>query len=144
MSDSIEYQIKGIEILEFNITEQSEKHGTNITYGFGFRLDHTLDIENKTITVICSLKISDDADKVQFGSLKASCLFEIAEFETYVKSAPINVIFPEHFLHSINAITLSTIRGIAFSHFKGTFLHHAILPIIDITTLEPMIGNEPH
>jgi len=143
MSDPIEYQIKGIEILEFNISEQRANPSSNITYGFGFNLDHTLDIETRTITVICSLKISDADDNVLLGGLKVACVFELTDFASYVKTAPIKINFPENFLQSINLITLSTVRGIAFSHFKGTFLHHAILPIIDISKLEPLVGNEP-
>lgn len=143
MSDPIEYQIKGIEILEFNITEQREKLGSNITYGFGFNLNHTLDIDTNTISVICTLKISDADDNLHLGGITVACIFELTDFEPYVKRAPLKVNFPEHFLQSINSITLSTVRGISFSHFKGTFLHHAILPIVDIATLEPMVGNEP-
>ena len=31
----------------------------------------------------------------------------------------------------LNSISLSTLRGAMFNHFKGTFLHEAILPVID-------------
>jgi uncharacterized protein YbbC (DUF1343 family) len=31
----------------------------------------------------------------------------------------------------LNSISLSTTRGAMFSTFKGTFLHGAVLPIID-------------
>ncbi|MBK6978367.1 MAG: hypothetical protein IPH28_15755 [Cytophagaceae bacterium] len=143
MSDPIEYQIKGIEILEFSVTEQKDKLNADLTYGFGFTLDHSLDIETKTISVTCSLKISDAAASIQFASLKAACIYELTDFLSYVKTAPVKISFPESFLQSINSVTLSTIRGIAFSYFKGTFLHNAILPIIDVSELQPMAGNEP-
>jgi hypothetical protein len=38
---------------------------------------------------------------------------------------------PEFFNTTINSISLSTIRGIMYSHFKGTFLHNTILPIVN-------------
>ncbi|MBK9509857.1 MAG: hypothetical protein IPO04_10510 [Cytophagaceae bacterium] len=100
-----------------------------------------MDIETKTISVTCSLKISDAADSIQFASLKAACIYELTDFLSYVKTAPVKISFPESFLQSINSVTLSTIRGIAFSYFKGTFLHNAILPIIDVSELQPMAGE---
>ncbi|MBL0327508.1 MAG: hypothetical protein IPP61_20510 [Cytophagaceae bacterium] len=97
MSDPIEYQIKGIEILEFSVTEQKDKLNADLTYGFGFTLDHSLDIETKTISVTCSLKISDAADSIQFASLKAACIYELTDFLSYVKTAPVKISFPESF-----------------------------------------------
>jgi hypothetical protein len=34
-------------------------------------------------------------------------------------------------LLEINSISMDTLRGIMFSKFMGTYLHNAILPIID-------------
>ena len=38
---------------------------------------------------------------------------------------------PTDIIVTINSISISTIRGIMFSTFKGTYLHNAFLPIID-------------
>jgi len=47
-----------------------------------------------------------------------------------------HVILPE--VHTLlTSISLSTTRGILFSQLRGTYLHKAIIPVIDLTTLKP-------
>jgi hypothetical protein len=60
-----------------------------------------------------------------------SFIFEIPDLKEYVD--PKNNIpkLPEEFLTTINSISISTVRGVMFSQFKGTFLHNAILPVVD-------------
>jgi hypothetical protein len=38
---------------------------------------------------------------------------------------------PSDIIIAMNSISISTIRGIMFSTFKGTYLHNAFLPVID-------------
>jgi len=47
----------------------------------------------------------------------------------YIEGKDINL--PSEFITTINSLSLSTSRGILFMLFRGTFLHSAILPIID-------------
>lgn len=51
------------------------------------------------------------------------------------------VSFPDNILVTFNSISISTMRGLMFAQFKGTFLHNAILPIIDPGSF---ITNDKH
>jgi hypothetical protein len=42
----------------------------------------------------------------------------------------------EAFAETLNSISISTTRGVMFSELKGTILHHAFLPIIDVKALQ--------
>jgi hypothetical protein len=64
--------------------------------------------------------------------LSVSCIFEIANFEDVIKlEADGKVNIPQSLIETFNIISISTTRGVMFSTFKGTFLHGAVLPIID-------------
>ena len=44
--------------------------------------------------------------------------------------------FPEDFSIALNSVSISTLRGIMFSQFRGTYLHNAFLPIVNPKSLE--------
>lgn len=58
----------------------------------------------------------------------ASCTFNIKNI------AEINKL-PKKAFDTLNDIAISTVRGLMFSSFRGTFLHNAILPIVDSTLI---------
>ena len=66
------------------------------------------------------------------GALSVSCIFDIVNFEDVITvEADGKVNIPQRLIETLNIISISTTRGVMFSTFKGTFLHSAILPIID-------------
>ena len=62
-------------------------------------------------------------------------IFEVENFADFINEENGDVNLPEILSNSLNSITLSTVRGLMFSGFKGTFLHNAILPVIDPNSL---------
>jgi hypothetical protein len=82
--------------------------------------------------VIVHVEIKNDDHSVVLGSLSVSCIFEILNFEDVIKvEADGKVNIPQRLIETLNIISVSTTRGVMFSTFKGTFLHGAVLPIID-------------
>jgi hypothetical protein len=43
---------------------------------------------------------------------------------------------PSGIIDLLNSVSVSTVRGMMFSAFKGTFLHNAVLPVIDPKTFK--------
>lgn len=60
--------------------------------------------------------------------------FYVPELETlndYYDKETNSVFLPEPLILTLNSISISTLRGIIYSEFRGTFLQNATLPIID-------------
>jgi hypothetical protein len=82
--------------------------------------------------VFVSVTINTQQPIEMIGKYVACCSFVIENFEEIVVKNQFNKLeVPENVIDTLNSISISTIRGLMFGAFKGTFLHHAILPIID-------------
>ena len=69
--------------------------------------------------------------KTELGSIKVSCVYYIDNLTEFKSTDNKQFDFPNDFISTVNSISISTARGIMFSQLKGTFLHNAILPILD-------------
>ncbi|MBK9509968.1 MAG: hypothetical protein IPO04_11140 [Cytophagaceae bacterium] len=137
MGEFINFQIKGIEALEFNITEPKVKIESENTFGFELLLEHNIDLEKNSVAVECYIKIGSENNATQFAALKTVCIYEIPDLNSHAISTKDNIKLPDSLVVSLNSVTISTVRGVAFTLFRGTYLHNAILPIIDPSVLTP-------
>lgn len=70
-----------------------------------------------TFTIVCIFQILSFADNVTLSKDGLYILNE--ELEKYLKS-----------------VAISTSRGVIWSELRGTYLHNAVMPVIDISTLK--------
>jgi hypothetical protein len=70
------------------------------------------------------------------ATLTVTCTFSIPNLDQY-KNSDGKLIIPNDFILLLNTVTIGTARGMMFSEFRGTFLHDAILPVIDPSQLQP-------
>ena len=128
----VEMQIKAIELLNgsLNLPANANTPATNFNFNIG--IESRADAVNKLVFVIVHVEIKNDDHSVVLGALSLSCIFEIANFEDVIKiEADGKVKIPPRLIETLNIVSISTTRGVLFSTFKGTFLHGAVLPIID-------------
>ena len=101
-------------------------------FNFNINIEIRADRMNKLVFVIVHIDIKNDGHSEVLGALSVSCIFDIVNFEDVIKiEADGKVNIPQRLIETLNIISISTTRGVMFSTFKGTFLHSAILPIID-------------
>ena len=131
MTDLINFQIKAIETLAFSINQFDGEIPEEVQVGYNYELEHNINIDQRITAVICSLRIFDLVSDKNYGQLKVACIYEIENLEKLLSSDKERVMLPEGFNVTLNSITLSTVRGIAYVRFQGTYLQNAILPIID-------------
>ena len=68
--------------------------------------------------------------------------FVVENFENAFKKDENNSYpIPIEFENTVKMMSISTMRGIMFSEFRGTRLHKAILPIILADSLKPLEGK---
>lgn len=131
-----QYQIKAIELLESGLNTPDEPLAENSTFKFDINLEHRLNNEKKLIIVVSSINIKLEKNDVLYGHLKSSCVFNVLNWEEFNDSESEQLNFSPDFLSQLNSITISSARGLLFSTFRGTVLHNAILPIIDLSTFK--------
>jgi hypothetical protein len=131
VNEPIIYQIKGIELLDFCFNHPKKQIPAEMVFNFDIKLEHKILADNNFIVVVVTIDINNDQRDTKLGSIMVSCIFEIPELKEYLDPKNNVPKLPEEFLTTINSISISTVRGVMSSQFRGTFLHNAILPVVD-------------
>jgi hypothetical protein len=129
---NVEMQIRAIELLNGSLQLPASPNIAVTTFNFNISIESKADAPNKLVFVIVHVEIKNDDHSLILGALSVSCIFEIANFDEVIKieeNGKLNI--PQRLIDTLNIISISTTRGMMFSTFKGTFLHGAVLPIID-------------
>ena len=134
--ENIEFQLINIEILESEIKVPKKSLPNDVVYSFDVALEQRFNIEQELIFVICNITTFPQGNPDQkLGKYSSSCIFKVNNLSKYIsKDKKINL--SENFIITINSVAISTTRGLMFSLFKGTFLHGAILPLLDPNTIQ--------
>ena len=134
-------QLKAIEILNCTITLPNNNNQSN--FNFNINLESQVDNVNKLIFVIVGVEIKSENLNQLLGSIIVSNIFNILNFDEIIKiDATGKFHIPPPLIEILNSISISTVRGVMFSTFKGTFLHNAILPIIDPRSIQVVNDDE--
>lgn len=128
---AIGYRLKTIELLNSELVMFEAVLGKEL-YSFEVEILHQVNEGINSVLIIIGVKIiREEKAKSQVGYLKASCIFEIVDFEKAIlKNEEGQFIIPLNLASELNNIAIGTTRGIMFAQFKGTQLHNAILPVI--------------
>lgn len=129
---NVEMKIHAIEILNGSLNLPANPGIPATNFNFNIGVESRVNAVNKHVFVIVHVEIKNDDHSIVLGALSVSCIFEIVNFEEVIKienDGKVNI--PQPLIETLNMISISTTRGVMFSTFKGTFLHGAVLPIID-------------
>lgn len=129
---NVEMQIRAIELLNVSLQLPAAPNTAVTAFNFNISIESKADAPNKLVFVIVQVEIRNDTHSIVLGALSVSCIFEIDNFDEVIKieeNGKLNI--PQQLIETLNIISISTTRGVMFSTFKGTFLHGAVLPIID-------------
>lgn len=127
-----EIQIRSIELLNGSLQLPATQNTSVTTFNFNISIESKADAPNKFVFVIVHVEIKNDDHSLVLGALSVSCIYEIVNFDEVIKideNGKLDI--PQRLIETLNIISISTTRGVMFSTFKGTFLHGAVLPIID-------------
>ena len=129
---NIQYQIKSIELVGLSITPPKDLSAKTKTYQYNINIEHRIVPDKKWFLVMVTINILDDANNIKLGHVKVVVNFAINNFDDFLDASDKTKInLPEEMITVFNSISISTTRGIMFSQFRGTYLHNAILPIVD-------------
>ena len=127
----LNFQLKAIELLDATLNHPGYELPESTIFHYDLSIEHKINIDEKVIFVINEIQILNEKRDFKLGSVKVSCVFSIENLDNFVDSKLSTINLPEQFATILNSLTISTTRGIMFSQFKGTFLQHAYLPVID-------------
>jgi hypothetical protein len=128
-------ELKGIELLNSSLNLPPAQAKVN-EFRYNINLESKADTRNKLYFVVVAVDVKNDDQTIVYGSLIVSCIFQLENFDQVIQFDAENKLnVSQQFIDLVNTISVSTVRGIMFSIFKGTFLHNAFLPIVDAEQL---------
>jgi hypothetical protein len=134
-------QMRRIEVLNSSINFLGQDK--NSIYNYDINIEHQIDYTNKYIFVFVSVYVKSEDQKELIGSAVVNCIFSISDFEEVIKAdAAGKYQVPQLLAASLSSISVATVRGFMFATFKGTFMHNAILPIIDLENTQTATAVE--
>lgn len=128
----VELQLRAIELLHNAMYLPADPNIALENFEFALQIENRIDAPNKLVFVIVQVGISTSQRAQELGKITLSCIYELANFNTVISIEPDGKpTIPQYLTEMLNSISISTTRGVMFATFKGTFLHSAVLPIID-------------
>lgn len=132
----VKFKLVAIELLNSSLNTPNVP-GLNVSVDYDISVENQVNAELKYIFIITSAQVKNVNDATTYGSMTLSCIYEIENFSEIVKISDQNQIqeIEKQPLDVLTSISISTMRGVMFSEFRGTFLHNAVLPVVDPKTI---------
>jgi hypothetical protein len=128
-TQNISFRLKNIELIQYNIKPIDYILSPDVIFKFTINIEHLVNIKDNIIAIKPNIEIFTEENETILGTLTASLVFEFDNLSAFVIENEIKL--PLDIIIAINSLSISTVRGIMFSTFKGTYLHNAFLPVID-------------
>jgi hypothetical protein len=135
----MEYQIKFnlIELLSKQVAAPPIQEHSQEDFGFNFSVGIKSSSASKTAMVLTNVSIiSNKLNSAELANFQTVAIFEFPNFdEIFQTIEPDKYEIAEDLEILLKSIGLSTTRGIIYTEVRGTYLHQAVLPLIDIPNL---------
>lgn len=127
----LSFKIVAIEIMESILNQPHIPILEENIFQFDISSEQRIHAADGHIIVICTITIFNDIRDQQLARSKSSCIFAVNDLVRYTDKKSDTINLPEDFRVNLNSIAISTSRGILYSFLRGTYLHNAILPIVN-------------
>jgi hypothetical protein len=126
----------GAEIISFMIAQPNQKLTDSMQYNFNFLVEIKIDEKTKGVAAITDININEIGNDRVLSHIKSICVFEFPDFDnTFTKAESGKYDTPIELEIFIKSMGLSTTRGMMVAELRGTYLHQAVLPLIDMAKL---------
>lgn len=134
------YRIDGIDIIEKSIFRSNIKDGE--VQNFEIKTQTLVDDSKDLIIILVQVKVKKAEEPNEIAKVIIGVGFNIENFKNvFEKNEKDLYIIPPNFENMLKTISISTMRGVMYSEFRGTYLHTSILPIVMTDSLVPVKEN---
>jgi len=129
----MQFRIVALDILEANLVSPPQSLTKEIVFQFDVNVEHRWNTDDGIFIVVTTISIFSNEKEHLLSNFKTNTIFKIEELANYVDTKNSKNNMPTDVILDLNELAISTARGSLFSFLKGTYLHNAILPIINQT-----------
>ena len=129
----MEYRIVALDVLEANLIAPTQNLPKEIIFQFDVNLEHRWNTDDEILIVVTNISIYTNGKENVLAKFKTNTVYKIEGLSNHVDAANKKLNLPTDFILDLNETAISTTRGSLFAFLKRTYLHNAILPIINQT-----------
>ena len=130
--EQVNFRFVNIAILSNSIAVPKDLKEPIDIFTFNLSTEFHLNPNEKMVIVRVAVEILSKDQDLSLGNLTTENRFQIENYDEIVfNDEDERDNLPESFLVILNSISISTTRGVMWQMYKGTFLHNALLPIVD-------------
>ncbi len=129
----MEFRIVALDILEANLIAPPQNLKKEIVFQFDINIEHRWNTDDEIFIVVTTISIFSNDKEHLLAKFKTNTVFKVAELVKYVDTANNKSNIPTDVVLDLNELAISTTRGSLYSFLRGTYMHNAILPIINQT-----------
>lgn len=124
-------RMKGVELMKSQINPQPANFAAK-EFQFTVNVENRIEPVQKVAIIVTSVDVKSDNNPEIHASLSSACIYGVDNFdEIFKKVGEEKYDTPDQIMFTLISISLSTLRGILYEQFRGTYLHQAYLPIMD-------------
>lgn len=130
--NTFNYRIGGLDLLSCQLAEPAPGFAPDQKMNFNLQLKHQIMDKESAIGVICTIKTTHDESGHDLATFTGRMVFQVDDLAKFTKKEGNGQIgLPKDLINNLNGVTISTLRGMMWATFKGTYLHRAVLPIVN-------------
>lgn len=132
-----ELQFVAIEILERSIILPENNSETPENFNFNITVNVQLNESDSLIIPRVSIVINEGEGGTQFGKIVVNNVIKVLNLKDFIAEENGIKVINQELTVKLSETAISTTRGVMWDSFRGTFLHGAILPVIDTNQAKP-------
>lgn len=125
------FQLRNIDVVDVFLKIPEIPLSKECQYNFDINVQHRIDGKKKLIIVSPTISVRINNENKIYGRFRADIFYQVQNLDDFKDTNTNKFDIPKSFITTLNSISISTSRGLMFSAFKGTFLHNAIIPVIN-------------
>jgi DNA gyrase inhibitor GyrI len=130
-NQEVKFQLRGIDIVDVSLDHPKTTIPKQCQFNFDINIEHRINGEENIVVVAPIIAIRINNGETERGKFQADIVFQVQNLKDFLDEETKQYNLPAQFITTLNSISLSTTRGLMFAQFKGTFLHGAVLPIVN-------------
>jgi hypothetical protein len=130
-------RFKGIELVSKKMVQAPESGTIIPLFHFDISAESRVHQSEKLLGILVNIRIKEPNKDFNLAEISVACAYLVENFEQAIilRNDGLFDVLPEVDA-LVKSVSISTVRGILFSEFRGTYLSEAIMPIIIITPVE--------
>lgn len=130
----LNFKIDNIEINKILINPEPSLFDAD-KYEYRLDVEHLFNVQENIVMINVAAMVFSKRKEL-LAEVSINIFYLVENIKNFENKKEKKMEFPEDFSVALNSVSISTLRGIMFSQFRGTYLHNAILPIVNPKSLE--------